>query len=73
MASKWRPATAEQAEAVDRWYVPPECGGQIVEVAYGFDDAGAIFCQTTDASDGSVVYHTRKAKDNDDPINSEPR
>lgn len=42
---------------IDRWDVPSENQGQIVEVAYGLDpDAELIVRRTTDRSDGSVKY-----------------
>ena len=39
-----------------KWYIPPECRGQIVEVAYGDRFDGKGYRRITDRSDGTVKY-----------------
>lgn len=41
---------------VDRWDIPPECQGQIVEVSYGLDEDGLPWRRTVDRSSGDVAY-----------------
>lgn len=72
--NEWRNEKAtEYAKSVTRWTVPPECQGQIVEHAYGYDEDGALVRRVTDRSDGSVAYAWRESTDHDDPINREPK
>ncbi len=47
---------SQLAETVDRWHVPPECQGQIIELAYGVAEDGIPMRRTTDRSDHSVAY-----------------
>ena len=45
------------------WIVPPECGGQIVEVAYATDSADWALRRTADRSDRSVTYERAPLED----------
>lgn len=45
------------------WLVPPECAGQIVEVAYGDSCDGTLWRRVTDRSDGTVSYGCADATD----------
>ena len=66
---------------VQSWIVPPECQGQIVEVAYGSQCDGTYYRRTSDRSDGSVTYAVADASDCGcdrececfDPTNREPK
>jgi hypothetical protein len=43
------------------WIVPPECQGQIVEVAYATSCDGLLWRRVTDRSDRSVTYEVASA------------
>jgi len=60
------------------WIVPPECQGQIVEVAYctHYDSSQRAYRRIHDRSDGEVTYQRTDASELDDdewdPANVEP-
>lgn len=54
---------AEIAEDVDRWIVPPECQGQLVEVAYGGSSDGMLYRRCYDRSDRTTSYAWADAAD----------
>lgn len=56
---------------VQRWNVPPECQGQIVEYAYGWSAEcdGTLYMRVTDRSDRSVTYYRHEdATDIDEDV-----
>ena len=46
-----------------KWIIPPECQGQMVEVAYGDSYDGMAWRCTTDRNDGSVAYEVAEMSD----------
>lgn len=59
-------------ESVRTWHVPPECQGQIIEVAFGMADDGIVVRRTFDRSDRSVCYATAELEGEWDPWNGSP-
>lgn len=65
-----RTAAAIIASA-ERYYTPPECRGQIVEVSYASTEDG-IIRRSHDRSDGTTTYQIALWEDLDDDIDFEP-
>lgn len=68
----YEPEEDDRRESI-QWHVPPECGGQIIEVSY-CQRGDVMYRRCYDRSDRSVAYARRLADDDEpEPWDREPR